>query len=74
LPPGAEHGCHSQHGCVVLLTAASRISPVNGSAGLIFQAGGTVVGVMGLTVASNLITEIDFVVNPEKLQWVTRCR
>jgi RNA polymerase sigma-70 factor (ECF subfamily) len=41
---------------------------VNGSSGLVFEAGGRVVGVMGFTVADDLITEIDFVVNPEKLR------
>jgi RNA polymerase sigma-70 factor (ECF subfamily) len=41
---------------------------VNGSSGLVFEADGRVVGVMGFTVADNLITEIDFVVNPEKLR------
>jgi len=30
------------------------------------------VGVMGFTVAGTLITEIDFVVNPEKLRRVER--
>ncbi|MFI7697882.1 RNA polymerase sigma factor SigJ [Nonomuraea sp. NPDC049480] len=47
-----------------------RLSTVNGATGLVFEAGGTVVGVMGFTVAGNLITEIDFVVNPGKLRRV----
>jgi hypothetical protein len=54
--------------------ATSRISVVNGSAGLVFEAGGGVGGVMGFTVAGDLITEIDFVVNPEKLERVTHRR
>jgi RNA polymerase sigma-70 factor (ECF subfamily) len=43
---------------------------VNGAAGLVFEAAGGVVGVMGFTVADQRITEIDFVVNPEKLRRV----
>ncbi len=41
---------------------------VNGSPGLVIVADGSVVGVMGFTVADHLITEIDFVVNPDKLR------
>jgi RNA polymerase sigma-70 factor (ECF subfamily) len=48
----------------------ARIGRVNGSSGVIFEAGGQVVGVMGFTVAGGRITELDFVVNPEKLQRV----
>jgi RNA polymerase sigma-70 factor (ECF subfamily) len=48
-----------------------RRCPVNGSVGLIFESAGEVVGVMGFAVAGTLITEIDFVVNPEKLRRVT---
>jgi RNA polymerase sigma-70 factor (ECF subfamily) len=40
---------------------------VNGSPGLVFEAGGAVVGVLGFTVDSGRITELDLVVNPEKL-------
>jgi RNA polymerase sigma-70 factor (ECF subfamily) len=47
-----------------------RRSPVNGSTGLVFESAGGVVGVMGFTVAGSLITEIDFVVNPDKLRRV----
>jgi RNA polymerase sigma-70 factor (ECF subfamily) len=43
---------------------------VNGSPGLVFEAGGVVVGVMGFTVAENRITEIDFLVNPDKLRGI----
>jgi RNA polymerase sigma-70 factor (ECF subfamily) len=48
----------------------ARIGSVNGSSGVIFEADGHVVGVMGFTVAGGRITELDFVVNPEKLQRV----
>jgi RNA polymerase sigma-70 factor (ECF subfamily) len=41
---------------------------VNGAPGLVFEAGGVVVGVMGFSVAGSRITEIDFVVNPQKLE------
>jgi len=44
-----------------------RVSPVNGSPGLVIEDGGNVVGVMGFAVADGRITEIDFVLNPEKL-------
>jgi RNA polymerase sigma-70 factor (ECF subfamily) len=50
--------------------ASLDIRSVNGSAGLVIQSGGDVVGVMGFTVARSLITEIDFVLNPEKLRRV----
>jgi RNA polymerase sigma-70 factor, ECF subfamily len=50
--------------------ASLDIRTVNGSAGLVIQSGGDVVGVMGFAVARNLITEIDFVLNPEKLRRV----
>jgi RNA polymerase sigma-70 factor, ECF subfamily len=43
---------------------------VNGGAGLVFEGADGVVGVMGFTVADQRITEIDFVVNPEKLRRV----
>jgi len=51
--------------------AAARCGTVNGSPGLIFEADGDVVGVMGFTVADTRITEIDFVVNPDKLRRIT---
>ena len=50
--------------------AARRISTVNGAPGLVFEETGQVVGVMAFTVAGHRITEIDFVVNPEKLRRV----
>ncbi|HEX6683434.1 MAG TPA: RNA polymerase sigma factor SigJ [Candidatus Limnocylindrales bacterium] len=52
-------------------TISPAIRPVNGAAGLVFETGGEVTGVMGFTVAGNLITAIDFVLNPEKLRRVT---
>ena len=45
-------------------------SRVNGAAGLVFEGASGVVGVMGFTVADQRITEIYFVVNPEKLRRV----
>jgi RNA polymerase sigma-70 factor (ECF subfamily) len=50
----------------------SRAGAVNGSPGLVFEDDGGVVGVMAFTVAGGLITEIDFVVNPDKLRRVDR--
>ena len=47
-------------------------SRVNGATGLVFEGENGVVGVMAFTVAEDRITEIDFVVNPEKLARVTR--
>jgi RNA polymerase sigma-70 factor (ECF subfamily) len=46
----------------------ARPSLVNDAPGVIFEAAGVVVGVMGFTVAADAITEIHFVVNPDKLQ------
>jgi RNA polymerase sigma-70 factor (ECF subfamily) len=60
----------------LLLGVASKHSAfpwtcrVNGGAGLVFEGVDGVVGVMGFTVADRRITEIDFVVNPEKLRRV----
>jgi RNA polymerase sigma-70 factor, ECF subfamily len=50
----------------------SRAGTVNGSSGLVFEDDRGVVGVMAFTVAGGLITEIDFVVNPDKLRRVDR--
>ncbi|GAA4471908.1 RNA polymerase sigma factor SigJ [Phytohabitans houttuyneae] len=47
--------------------ARPDIRSVNGAPGLVFEAGGRVVGVMAFSVAGDLITGIDFVVNPDKL-------
>jgi len=71
---GADNVARLLLGVAARYDATSRISVVNGSAGLVFEADGSVVGVMGFTVAGDLITEIDFVVNPEKLGRVTHRR
>jgi RNA polymerase sigma-70 factor, ECF subfamily len=47
-----------------------RRCPVNGSTGLIFESAGEVVGVMGFALSGGLISEIDFVLNPDKLRRV----
>jgi RNA polymerase sigma-70 factor (ECF subfamily) len=52
--------------------ATARVAVVNGAEGVVFEADGRVVGVMGFTVADGRITEIDFMVNPDKLQRVAR--
>ncbi|MCA2213929.1 RNA polymerase sigma factor SigJ [Jidongwangia harbinensis] len=60
----------------LLLTLAARhdgtarLCPVNGWTGIVFERDGAIVGVMGLAVAGGLITQIDFVVNPDKLRRV----
>jgi RNA polymerase sigma-70 factor (ECF subfamily) len=51
--------------------AIPRTVTVNGSTGLLFDVGGAVAGLMGFTVAGGRITEIDFVVNPDKLTRIT---
>jgi RNA polymerase sigma-70 factor (ECF subfamily) len=51
--------------------AVAHMRVVNGSLGLVFETAGHVVGVMGFTVAGDRITEIDFVVNPEKLRRIS---
>ena len=48
--------------------AQPRLGTVNGSPGVVFEDTEGVVGVMAFTVADHLITEIDFVVNPDKLR------
>ncbi|MGN9909354.1 RNA polymerase sigma factor SigJ [Phytohabitans sp. LJ34] len=45
-----------------------RMTPVNGMPGAVFSRAGRVVGVMAFTVFAGRITEIDFVLNPEKLR------
>jgi RNA polymerase sigma-70 factor (ECF subfamily) len=69
---GSDHVARLLLGVAAKHAATSRIDTVNGSPGLVFEADGGVVGVMGFTVAGALITEIDFVVNPEKLRRVDR--
>lgn len=45
-----------------------RMTAVNGMPGTVFSRDGRVVGVMAFTVFAGRITEIDFVLNPEKLR------
>ena len=52
--------------------ATPQLSAVNGATGVVFTIDDEVVGVMGFTVANDMITEIDFVLNPEKLSRVGR--
>lgn len=60
----------------LLLGVASKhaalpwVRRVNGGSGVVYENEDGVVGVMAFTVAEDRITEIDFVVNPEKLQRV----
>jgi len=62
----------------LLLAVAARsdafpwTSRVNGATGLVFEDRDGIAGVMAFTVHSGRITEIDFVVNPEKLGRVPR--
>jgi RNA polymerase sigma-70 factor (ECF subfamily) len=51
---------------------AGRMVTVNGGTGALVTSGGEVLGVAGITVAGGLITEIDIVVNPEKLAGARR--
>jgi hypothetical protein len=67
---GADHVARLLLGVAARRPAVSRLGPVNGSPGLVFEDDSGVVGVMAFTIASGLITEIDFVVNPEKLRRV----
>jgi RNA polymerase sigma-70 factor, ECF subfamily len=67
---GAANVARLLLGVVARNAVTPRLSTVNGSTGLVFEAGGAVVGVMGFTAAGDLITEIDFVVNPDKLHRV----
>lgn len=69
---GADHVARLLLGVAAKHPARSRVGAVNGSPGLVFEDEGGVVGVMAFTVAGRLITEIDFVVNPEKLRRVDR--
>ncbi|HEY1640028.1 MAG TPA: sigma factor-like helix-turn-helix DNA-binding protein [Streptosporangiaceae bacterium] len=71
---GAGHVARLLLGVAARHAATARPSSVNGSAGLVFEAGGAVVGVMGFTVAGGRITEIDFVVSPAKLSRVSPAR
>ena len=69
---GADHVARLLLGVAAKHVATSWVGTVNGSPGVVFEAASGVVGVMAFTVAGGLITEIDFVVNPEKLRRVDR--
>jgi RNA polymerase sigma-70 factor (ECF subfamily) len=47
---------------------AARLVAVNGGTGVLMTIGGEVVAAVGVTVAGGRITEIDLVVNPDKLE------
>ena len=53
---------------------AARLVAVNGGTGALVTAGGEVIGAVGVTVAGGRITEIDLVVNPDKLAGARRVR
>ncbi|MGE5287322.1 MAG: RNA polymerase sigma factor SigJ [Micromonosporaceae bacterium] len=65
---GADHVARLLLGVAAKRAATPHVGAVNGSPGLVFEDEGGVVGVMAFTVADRMITEIDFVVNPEKLR------
>ena len=67
---GADKVARLLLGVAAKHTAFPWTCRVNGAAGLVFEGADGVVGVMGFTVADQRITEIDFVVNPEKLRRV----
>jgi RNA polymerase sigma-70 factor, ECF subfamily len=51
---------------------AARLMAVNGGTGALITASGEVVAAVGVTVAGGRITEVDLVVNPEKLEGARR--
>ncbi len=67
---GAENVARLLLGVASKHVAFPWTSRVNGATGLVFEAADGVAGVMAFTVADGRITEIDFVVNPEKLSRV----
>ena len=67
---GADRVARLLLGVAAKRAATSHAGAVNGSPGLIFEDDTGVVGVMAFSVSGGLITEIDFVVNPEKLRRV----
>jgi RNA polymerase sigma-70 factor (ECF subfamily) len=69
---GAENVARLLLGVAAKHAATPRAVTVNGSPGLVFHDEDGVVGVMAFTVADGLITEINFLVNPEKLHRVDR--
>lgn len=68
---GADKVARLLLGAAARHTGTARVRTVNGSTGLVFETDRQVVGVMGFTAAGGLITEIDFVINPEKLRLIT---
>jgi RNA polymerase sigma-70 factor (ECF subfamily) len=52
-------------------TYAAGVAEVNGATGIVVEDAGQVVGVMGFAVADGLISEIFFVLNPDKLRRVS---
>jgi RNA polymerase sigma-70 factor (ECF subfamily) len=67
---GAENVARLLLGVAAKHAAFPWTRRVNGATGLVFEAEHGVAGVMAFTVADGRITEIDFVVNPEKLSRV----
>jgi RNA polymerase sigma-70 factor, ECF subfamily len=67
---GAENVARLLLGVAAKHVAFPWTRRVNGAAGLVFEGADGVAGVMAFTVDDGRITEIDFVVNPEKLRRV----
>jgi RNA polymerase sigma-70 factor, ECF subfamily len=67
---GADNVARLLLGVAAKHVAFPWTSRVNGATGLVFEGDDGVVGVMAFTVDAGQITEIDFVVNPEKLRRV----
>jgi RNA polymerase sigma-70 factor (ECF subfamily) len=67
---GADHVARFLGGLASKQTVALRPRIINGSAGLVLVTDDVVRGVMGFSVSGGRITEIDFVLNPEKLRRV----
>jgi RNA polymerase sigma-70 factor (ECF subfamily) len=69
---GADHVARLLMGVAARTsTYAVGVAEVNGAAGLVVQDAGRVIGVMGFTVTDAMVTEIFFVLNPDKLRRVT---
>ncbi|WP_253377404.1 RNA polymerase sigma factor SigJ [Okibacterium sp. HSC-33S16] len=49
------------------VTVVPSLEPVNGRTGVVLRDGNTIIGVVDLAIANDMVTEIAFVVNPEKL-------
>ena len=64
---GAENVARLLLGLAAKHTAFPWTRRVNGATGLVFEGSDGIAGVMAFTVDDGRITEIDFVVNPEKL-------